>query len=307
MTRLLIVIGGPTASGKSALALALAQGIGGVVVNADSMQLYRDLPVLTARPSPADEAAAPHRLYGLWDPLVQGSAGRWLGLVQQVLDEEPAGRPLVVVGGTGLYLHAVLHGIAAVPPIDPAIRATVRSLPVGVLHSLLQREDPALAAMLHPTDPQRLMRGLEVVRATGRSLLAWQADAPYRLALGAHQTLGIALIPPRAALVARIERRLGGMIDDGGLAELSAFLADPAHAGSPLLKAVAVSELAAHLTGRTSLGEALAQAHVSTRRYAKRQVTFLRHRLSQLEQFPAFGEEEALRQAVIALARRHAR
>ncbi|HEX2527274.1 MAG TPA: tRNA (adenosine(37)-N6)-dimethylallyltransferase MiaA [Geminicoccus sp.] len=306
MTRLLIVIGGPTASGKSALAVVLAQGIGGVVVNADAMQLYRDLPILTARPSPEEEVLAPHRLYGLWGASVQGSAGRWLDLVQHVLRDEP-NRPLIVVGGTGLYLHALLHGIAAVPEIDPAVRADVRSIPAQALHPLLQQEDPALAAILHPTDPQRLMRGLEVIRATGRSLLAWQSDEPYRIALGAADMIGIALIPPRASLVARIERRLATMIETGALAELEAFLADPASASSPLRKAVAVPDLIAHLADGIPLDTALAAAVISTRRYAKRQVTFLRHRLSQLQQYAAFGDEAALQQEILDMVRRHVR
>jgi tRNA dimethylallyltransferase len=297
MSRPVIVIGGPTASGKSALAMELAQALGGIVVNADSMQLYRDLPVLTARPSALDEHTVPHALYGIWPAAEQGSARRWLALVEPLLRRDV---PLVLVGGTGLYLDALLNGIAAVPDIAPSIRAEVRALDPAGLHRILAAEDPAMAARLHPCDPQRLMRALEVIRATGRSLLDWQADPRFRLDLGPGPLLGLALLPPRAPLVARIERRLSAMVGQGGLDELRDFLADPAHAAAPLLKAVGVPELAAHLTDGVPLDMALAQAAIATRRYAKRQVTFLRHRLSQLQPFCGFGDDPAMRAAIRA-------
>ena len=297
MSRLLVVIGGPTASGKSALAVRLARAIGASVVNADSMQLYGELPTLTARPTESEEQGVRHQLYGIWDTWIQGSAGAWLELVRQVLDEDRQ-QPLVIVGGTGLYLNALLHGIAPVPDIDAAIRQEVRALPAPSLHSLLEEEDPALAAVLRPSDPQRLMRGLEVIRSTGRSLLAWQADEPYRIELGTMAPLGLALFPPRAALVARIERRLDGMVKAGALDELAAFLAEPANLTSPLCKAVAVPELATHLAGDAGLDEAMAAAAISTRRYAKRQVTFLRHRLHRLEPLAGFGDELEIQEEV---------
>jgi tRNA dimethylallyltransferase len=297
MSRLVIVIGGPTASGKSALAMGLARTLGGIVVNADSMQLYRDLPILTARPSAEDERAVPHALYGLWSAAEQGSAGRWLSLVEPLLRQDV---PLVLVGGTGLYLDALLNGIAAVPDIAASIRQEVRALDPTDLHRILEAEDPAMAARLHPSDPQRLMRALEVIRATGRSLLDWQADPRFCLDLGPGPLLGVALLPPRAPLVQRIERRLAAMVEQGGLDELRDFLADPAHAASPLLKAVGVPELAAHLTDGALLDAALERAAIATRRYAKRQVTFLRHRLSQLQPFTGFGDDPAVRAAVRA-------
>lgn len=298
MKRPVIVIGGPTASGKSALAIRLAQALGGTVVNADSMQLYRDLPILTARPSPADEQLVPHALYGIWGALETGSAGRWLALLADLHAREPH-TPLVVTGGTGLYLEALLHGIAPVPDIPADIRAEVRSLPPESLHRILSEEDPAMADRLRPTDPQRLMRALEVRRATGRSLLAWQADPPERIDLGVEPE-GVALLPPRDELVARIGRRLEQMLVAGALDELAAFLADPAHAGSPLLKAVGVPELTRAITEAVPPAEALAAAAIATRQYAKRQVTFLRHRLKALQPCAGFGDDLAVQEAVCA-------
>lgn len=292
-----IVIGGPTASGKSALALRVARAVDGIVVNADSMQLYRDLPILTARPTAEDERAAPHALYGIWEPDIQGSAGRWLALVEPLLAQD---RPLVVTGGTGLYLEALLDGIARVPAIPAGIRAEVRAMPAAALHPLLAKEDPRMASRLHPGDPQRLMRALEVVRATGRSLLDWQADPPVRLDLGPSPPPGIALMPPRQPLVARIGRRLAGMVETGGLDELDRFLADPRHLASPLMKAVGVAELALYRRGDLPLEAATEAALVATRRYAKRQMTFLRHRLSRLQPWTGFGDAPEVQRAVLA-------
>ncbi|WP_191059699.1 tRNA (adenosine(37)-N6)-dimethylallyltransferase MiaA [Geminicoccus harenae] len=298
MKRPVIVIGGPTASGKSALAIRLAQALDGIVVNADSMQLYRDLPILTARPSPADERLVPHALYGIWGALEVGSAGRWLALLADLLAREPH-TPLVITGGTGLYLEALLHGIAPVPDIPKDIRAKVRSLPPETLHRILSEEDTAMADRLRPTDPQRLMRALEVRRATGRSLLAWQADPPARIDLGVEPE-GVALLPARDELVARIGRRLEQMLAAGALDELAAFLAEPAHAGSPLLKAVGVPELARAVTEAVPSAEALAAAAIATRQYAKRQVTFLRHRLKALQPCAGFGDDLSVQEAVCA-------
>ena len=291
-----LVIAGPTASGKSALASALATVIGGIVINADSMQLYQDLPILTARPSLADERVVPHALYGLWPADEQGSAGKWLNLVRPLLAQP---RPLVLVGGTGLYLDALLNGIAAIPDIPPAIRGEVRALPHERLHQILATEDPAMADRLRPPDPQRLMRALEVIRATGRSLADWQADPRDRLALS--NWAGVALLPPREHLIRRIERRLDHMLANGALDELQTFLADPASARSPLRKAVAVPELAAYLSGAASLDGARNAAVVATRRYAKRQVTYLRHRLSQLQPVDGLGDGANIQQQVAGL------
>ena len=304
MSGRIVVIGGPTASGKSALALVVARAAGGRVVNADSMQLYRDLPILTARPTADAEDGIAHALYGIWGAQERGSAGRWLSLVAPLLAQDG---PLVVVGGTGLYLDALLNGIAPVPHIPPAVRAEVRALPAAQLHPALASEDPRMAARLRPSDPQRLMRALEVMRATGRSLAAWQADPRARMDLGDVPPFGLALLPPRAELHQRIEHRLDRMLAAGALTELQAFLDDPATAGSPLRKAVAVPELASCLSGAIDRDQARAAATAATRRYAKRQLTYLRHRLPAFQPIHGFGDDPDVQQQVLALLDRRPR
>jgi tRNA dimethylallyltransferase len=291
----LIVVAGPTASGKSALALRLAQATGGVIINADSMQLYRELRILTARPTPEDEARAPHRLYGILAAEDPASAGRWLELAGAAIAEaHTEARPAIVVGGTGLYLHALLHGLAPVPEIPAAVRDAARArgaaLGAPALHAELAERDPAMAARLRPTDRQRLIRAYEVVVGTGRSLAAWLEAPPVRIELPKPWT-GIALMPPRAALYDRIGRRLRAMIEQGGLAEVEALRRRRLAPDLPLMKAVAVPELLAHLEGRIDLAGAIERAIVQTRRYAKRQLTWLRHQLPELKPLEAFGDE----------------
>jgi tRNA dimethylallyltransferase len=290
----LIVIAGPTASGKSALALRLAEAERGVIINADSMQLYRELRILTARPTPADEARVPHRLYGMLDAEDPASVGRWLELAGRAIGEATAvGRPAIVVGGTGLYLYALLHGLAPVPDIPAAVRSAARArlatLGAAAFHAELTRIDPVMAARLRPRDRQRLLRAYEVVAGTGRSLAAWQEAAPLRVELPERQ-FGIVLLPPRAALYERIERRLRQMVGHGALAELEALRRRRFEPDLPLMKAVGVPELLAHLAGKVDLATALRRAVVQTRRYAKRQSTWLRHQLPELRRLEAFGE-----------------
>jgi tRNA dimethylallyltransferase len=287
----LVVIGGTTASGKSALALRLAEASGGVVVNADSMQLYRELRVLTARPTPADEARAEHRLYGVLDAGETGSVGRWLGLAGPVLAGAlAAGRTAIVVGGTGLYLEALLHGLSPIPDVPPEtrarLRAEARAVPAPELHRRLAAIDPVMAARLRPSDPQRVLRALEVIEATGRSLADWQALPRRRLALPARRRC-LALVLPPAVLAPRIEARLRDMLASGALDEVRGLAARGLPPDSPVMKATGVPELRAHLDGRTSLDEALAETARRTLQYAKRQRTFLRHRLRGLEPFVA--------------------
>jgi tRNA dimethylallyltransferase len=291
---MLAVIAGPTASGKSALALRLAEAAGGVIINADGMQLYRDLRILTARPGAADEARAPHRLFGVLDADDPASAGRWLQLAQAAIAEATAAsRPAIVVGGTGLYLHALLHGLAPVPEIPEPIRtaARVRLAEGGLpaLRAALAGLDPVMAARLRPTDRQRLLRAYEVVVATGRSLAAWQEMPPVRIELPARR-FGLALMPPRAALYERIERRLRAMVEEGALEELRALHRRGLAPELPLMKALAVPELLAYVSGGVDLETPLERAIVRTRRYAKRQITWLRHRLPELRPVGAFGE-----------------
>jgi tRNA dimethylallyltransferase len=304
-----IVIGGPTASGKSALAMRIAEASGGVIINADSMQLYRELRIVTARPSPTDEARLPHRLYGVLTADQPGSAGSWLILAQAAIDEaQEHGRPAIVVGGTGLYLHALLHGLADVPAVPAETRARAlalyRRLGGPAFHAELQARDPVMAARLQPHDRQRLIRAFEVVSATGRSLAAWQADAPIRIPLP-QPLVGVALMPPRAEMYARIGRRLEAMVAAGALDELRALRSLGLAPDLPLLKAVAVRELLAHVDGRVDLASALDRATIQTRRYAKRQLTWLRHQLPELTPVARFGDaaEIMAEPAVAALGR----
>ncbi len=291
----LIVIGGPTASGKSVFALRLAEALPGVVINADSIQLYRELRILSARPSPAEEARVPHRLFGVLSGAEPASVGRWLDLAEAAIGQAQAqGQVAIVVGGTGLYLHALLHGLAPVPDVPGEVRAATRALfarlGAPAFHAGLAELDPAMAARLQPRDAQRLMRAHEVVVATGRSLAAWQALPRRRIGLPQPQ-LGFTLLPPRAALYARIAERLHRMVATGALDELAALQRARLPPELPLMKAVGIPELRAHLEGRMDLATALERAIVQTRRYAKRQLTFLRHQLPELQPIHAFGDD----------------
>ena len=277
-----IAVVGPTASGKSALALALARRLGGVVINADALQVYRDLKIVTARPSAADEALVPHRLYGVLDAAEACSAGIWRALaLAAIAQARTEGLRPILVGGTGLYLKALVEGLAPVPPVPAALRASVlarleRDGPEA-LHAELAARDPAGAARLRPRDRQRLARALEVLEATGRPLSAWQAlPAP---APGPGVRV-IVLLPPRALLHSAIAARLERMLDAGALQEIAALLARGLDPGLPAMKAVAVRELAAHVRGEAELKPALAAAQAATRRYAKRQETWFRHQIA---------------------------
>ncbi len=279
-----LIVGGPTASGKSALALDAAEALGGVVVNADSMQLYRELDVIAARPGPEDEARAPHRLYGVLPAAERGSAARWRAMALEAIAEAHGeGRLPVVVGGTGLYLRALMQGLSEVPPIPEEIRraahARLKALGGEAFRAELTARDPA-AAKLNPGDTTRLTRAWEVAEATGRPLSDWQREA----AEGAPPGLAFAVIvldPPRDALYAVCDRRFGVMMERGALEEvrrLDALRLDPE---LPAMKALGVPELRAHLGGELALDEAVEAARRSTRRYAKRQVTWFRHQLAE--------------------------
>lgn len=280
-----IVIGGPTASGKSGLALAIAEKLDGVVINGDAIQVYRDLRRLTARPSDADERRAPHRLYGVLDATEACSAGRWQAMALAEIDAvEVAGKRAVVVGGTGLYLRALTEGIAPIPDIPAAVRASARARFAdrgnAAFHADLAVRDPVMAARLEPADGQRVMRAWEVLEATGRSLAQWQEEPA--VAPNLEFTM-IALMPPRADIYAACDGRLADMVSGGALEEVGALArraeAEDFDPGLPILKAVGYAELAGHLAGRTTLEAALAAAQQQTRRYAKRQLTWFRHQL----------------------------
>jgi tRNA dimethylallyltransferase len=274
----IVVIGGPTASGKSSLALDAAEAFGGTVINADAMQVYRDLAVLTARPGPGEEARAPHRLYGVLDGAELCSAARWRELA--VAQIEAAAVP-VVVGGTGLYLRALLEGLAPVPEIPAAIRAEGRALHRALggaaFRARLAELDPEGAARLHEGDTQRLVRAYEVVVATGRPLGAWQR-VQSRTAPRA-PLLALVLLPPREALRETCDRRLEGMLASGALDEVRRLLARRLDPALPVMKALGVASFARHLAGEIPLDEALSLAQAATRQYAKRQTTWFRHQL----------------------------
>ncbi len=281
--RKLIVIGGPTASGKSALALAVAERFDGIVVNADSMQVYDGLAILTNRPDAEEQARAPHRLFGVVPPEEACSAGRWQAMAAAACAEAwRAGRMPVVVGGTGLYLRALIDGIAPVPDVPDDVRSAARALcrEIGApaLHAKLAARDPAMAAKLRPSDSQRLMRAWEVLEATGRSLSDWQ-NAPREGGIDAvHHAIFVA--PPRAALYAACDTRFTAMIERGALDEVRSLLARHLDPDLPVMKSLGVRELAAHLAGALTLPEAITQAQTVTRHYAKRQFTWFRHQWS---------------------------
>jgi tRNA dimethylallyltransferase len=289
-----ILIAGPTASGKSALALALAEKLDGVIVNADSMQVYRDLRIITARPSPQEEARVPHRLYGHVDAAENYSVGRWCRDVGEALADIAAlGRVAILVGGTGLYFKALTSGLAAVPPIPGDIRGQVRARlareGAAALHAELGRLDPATAQRLMVNDRSRISRALEVVLATGRSLTDWHREGMPALVDSAGAAK-VFLTSERKQLVARIEKRFAAMLDAGALEEVRALAARKLDPALPAMKAHGVPWLIRHLNGDISLDEAAAGAIMDTRRYAKRQLTWFRN---QMEDWPMVAPDVA--------------
>jgi len=274
-----VLIAGPTASGKSDAALALAQRIDGVIINADSMQVYREAPILTAQPSAADKARAPHRMYGHVGACEVYSVGRWRDDAIAAL-ATLEGRTPIFVGGTGMYFMALTDGLAAIPAIPPEVRDAARALldEIGVeaLHARLAARDPLTASKLRPSDPQRTLRAWEVFAATGRPLAAWQ-DAPTTPVLKNRKIAAFVLDPPRPILRARIAARFAAMVDEGGLAEAVALSGlDPA---LPAAKLLGLAPLQALAAGTLSKDQALEAAITGTRQFAKRQMTWFRHRM----------------------------
>lgn len=290
-----ILIAGPTASGKSAVALTLATRLGGAVINADSMQVYADLPILSAQPAAAERAAAPHHLFGHVDGATAFSVGRWLEDAAAALSQAwAAGLTPIVVGGTGLYFKALTEGLSAMPAVPEAVRQRVRAAAEGVapasLHARLAAVDAAAAARLRPSDPQRLLRALEIWEATGRSITAYQAEraAPVlRLA----DTVAVFLAPQRDALKARIEERFAAMLAAGALEEAGRLAARRLDGALPVMRALGVPPLLTHLAGTFTRAEAVAAATRDTRAYARRQMTFGRH---QLPGFQPVGPDDAV-------------
>jgi tRNA dimethylallyltransferase len=273
----LVLIAGPTASGKSALALALAQQIGGVIVNADSAQVYRDLRVLSAAPTGEERQAADHRLYGVRDGALPCSAADWAGIARtEIATIHAAGGIPILDGGTGLYLRTLLDGIAPVPAIDPEIRARVRNAPVEENGEKLRALDPAAAERINPGDSTRINRALEVILSTGRTLAEWQERRDGGIG-GDIATRALILLPPRKWLYQRCDERFAHMIDQGAVAEVEALLARRLNPNLPVMRAIGVRELSRYLLGETSLDEAVAAGQQATRRYAKRQYTWFAH------------------------------
>ena len=283
MTDRAILIAGPTASGKSALALALAERCAGVVINADSMQVYRELRILTARPTPEEERRVPHALYGFVPASEAYSVGRYMADAARVIATARAeGRVPVVVGGTGLYFKALLEGLSPIPAVPEAVRAhwraEARRLGSTALHRVLAECDPQTAAVLRPTDPQRVVRALEVFEATGRPLADWQR-IPGKPLLTGQTAVQLVVSPDRTELYRRCETRFEGMLEQGALGEVAALRALALDPKLPAMNALGVAPLLAYLTGEVTLEAAVTQAKADTRRYAKRQLTWLRRNM----------------------------
>ncbi len=298
------LIAGPTASGKSALALRIAAATGGVIVNADSMQVYRDLRVITARPTPAEEGAAPHRLYGHVDAAETCSAGRWLAeAASEVASAETAGVPAILVGGTGLHFSLALRGIAAMPAIPADLREALRARMAGegpaVLHAELALRDAEAASRIHPGDRSRILRALEVIEATGRPIGDWQRDNGPPL-IDAGDAAMVFLAPDRDLLRRRIDARFDAMLAGGAIGEVAALAARGLDPRLPAMKAHGVPWLVRHLAGEVGLEEAAAGAKADTRRYAKRQFTWFRN---QLAGWPWLPPEAAFDRVMAAMRR----
>lgn len=279
-----MLIAGPTASGKSALALRRAAAAGGVVINADAMQVYDVLRVVTARPAPEDMGNVPHRLYGSVPPSRRFSTGDWLRAVKALLDDpEVVGRELIFVGGTGLYFEALVNGFADVPDVPPEALAAAEAELVGLDREqrgkLIAARDPLIAARLKAPDPQRVARALAVLNATGRSLARFQDDVQAGL-LGGFDIERIVLNPDRDVLRERIARRFGGMMESGAVAEVEALRALKLDPALPAMKAIGVPEISDWLDGRIDRATAIERATIATRQYAKRQRTWFRARMA---------------------------
>lgn len=275
-----LVIGGPTASGKSGLALGVAARIPAVIVNADSMQLYDGLPLLTAQPSDEDKAKCPHALYAALAPSDACSAARWRGLALAEIDRaHAAGKTPVLAGGTGFYLKALMEGLSPVPDVPPEFRARAAALQKELgnpaFNAALKKRDPETAAKLDPLNTQRNVRAWEVLEATGRPLAEWQKLPP--VPPPAHlRFISVTLLPPREELMRRCDARFDAMMQAGALEEVAAFR----HKDTPLSGALGYGDLAEHLAGRKSLADAVAAAKLATRHYAKRQTTWFRNQVA---------------------------
>jgi tRNA dimethylallyltransferase len=271
------LIAGPTASGKSELGLRLAEVTGGAIVNADSAQIYRDLPILSAAPSPIELVRAEHRLYGIRDGADPCSAADWAALANaEISSLHEEGRLPILVGGTGLYLRTLLDGIAPVPSIDPAVRTKVRAASVAENLAALMPLDPVAAATLNPGDTTRIARALEVVKSTGRPLADWQKQLEGGIG-DQIELRPLILLPPRPWLNERCDRRFAAMMEDGAVAEVARLLERNLDPQLPVMRAIGVREITAFLCGELTKAQAIDAGQQATRRYAKRQYTWFSH------------------------------
>ncbi|MBN9346791.1 MAG: tRNA (adenosine(37)-N6)-dimethylallyltransferase MiaA [Devosia sp.] len=277
-----VLIAGPTASGKSALALAKARELGGAIVNTDALQVYDGLRLVTARPGDADLAQAPHRLYGTIDPATRFSTGDWVRAAERII-AEAGDRPLIFAGGTGLYFESLIKGFAEVPEVPDEVVAEVEREVAGLDRDergrLIAARDPVIAARLKAPDPQRVTRALAVLKATGRSLATFQ-DAEHAPLLEGWEVERLVLNPEREVLRERIARRFVAMLEDGAAEEVEAFVARGLDPSLPAMKAIGVREIGDWLAGRCTREEMVARAVTATRQYAKRQRTWFRSRMA---------------------------
>lgn len=275
-----ILVAGPTASGKSALAAMLAERLHGTVINADAMQVYRDLPILTAQPDEALRVAAPHRLYAEIAPSQAFSAGQWLSVARQAIREtQDAGRRPILCGGTGMYFQSLINGLAEIPDIPHSLRTKLRAdydrLGERAIRAQLAQHDPAAAAHIAAGDRLRLLRALEIVQATGKTQRQWQENTTG--GIGTAHVIPLLLLPERAALYAACDRRFNAMVERGAVAEVKALLEQGLYPQLPAMKTIGVPEIAGFLTGAYDWETAQSQAQQATRNYAKRQLTWFRN------------------------------
>ena len=280
-----ILIAGPTASGKSRLAIEVATRGNGVVINADSMQVYAELRILSARPSATEHGTVPHHLYGHVPAAERYSVGRWLAdIAKAITKAEETGRRPVIVGGTGLYFRALTQGLASVPEVPAAVRTAWRekaaALSTRDLHNLLAERSRNEARRLRPNDRSRILRALEVIDATGRTLPEWQDEAAGAALVDPNRAARIVLAPPRAELYNRINRRLLAMMEAGALVEARRITVLKLDPDLPAMKSIGLSALVAHLSGEIELNEAIARAQTESRNYAKRQMTWFRNQMA---------------------------
>jgi tRNA dimethylallyltransferase len=293
LTRPAILIHGPTASGKTELAIRLAAWVGGEVINADAMQVYRDLYALTARPDAEELARAPHHLFGHVDAAERHSAGRWMKEAgAQIAELRRREQVPVLVGGTGLYLQALVEGLSDIPEIDQAPRIEARRLiakDIASAYARLREVDPEAAARIDPADRQRIARALEVWLATGRAISSYRGQAAPVLAEG--EWLGVALTPARETLYERINARVDAMMKAGALDEARALWARALDPELPAMRAHGMPGFGEHIAGRLSLAEAVERCKRDTRRYAKRQLTWIAHQFTLWPRIPAASQD----------------